>query len=97
MFNQLPGVAKVVIDARSGLEIKTTKELAQPVGGVLMKARVVFAAMLLMISIPSGSATVRISDDHGGRIRGLIWPSTKLFGCPANGWQLMVSARRHAR
>ena len=33
-----------------------------------MKARVVFAAMLLMISIPSGSATVRISDDHGGRI-----------------------------
>jgi hypothetical protein len=33
-----------------------------------MKARVVLAAMLLMISIPSGSATVRISDDHGGRI-----------------------------
>ena len=50
------------------LEIKTTKELAQLVGGILMKARVVFAAMLLMISIPSGSATVRISDDHGGRI-----------------------------
>jgi hypothetical protein len=68
VFNQLLGVAKVVIDARAESGNKDYKELAQLVGGSLMKVRVVFAAMLLMISIPSGSATVRISDDHGGRI-----------------------------
>jgi hypothetical protein len=68
VFNQLLGIAKVVIDARAESGNKDYKELAQLVGGIPMKARVVIAAMLLMISNPPGSATVRISDDHGGRI-----------------------------
>lgn len=33
-----------------------------------MTARVVLVAILLMMSMTSGSATVRISDDHGGQI-----------------------------
>jgi hypothetical protein len=33
-----------------------------------MKVRIALAAMLLMISIESGSATVRIFDDHSGQI-----------------------------
>ena len=68
VYPVLLGVAKVVIDARAEFGDKDYKRARATRWGILMKARVVFAAMLLMISIPSGSATVRISDDHGGRI-----------------------------
>ena len=37
-----------------------------------MNARLALTAMLLMMSIASGSATIRISDDHGGQIGGYL-------------------------
>jgi len=40
-------------------------ELPGPKEEFLMNARLALTAMLLMMSIASGSATIRISDDHG--------------------------------
>jgi len=37
-----------------------------------MNSRLALTAMLLMMSIASGSATIRISDDHGGQIEGYL-------------------------
>ena len=61
-----------------------------------MNARLALTAMLLMMSIASGSATIRISDDHGGQIGGYL-ARPRRFGCPANGLSSMASAPRRVQ